>query len=365
MSARQMPLIDMDVHPSITRGTNFLPLLEPYLERSRHQRFLAKTKSSGYSLVPKIRYVLDFEVDVIDASDPAFVSEDLLDRHDISAALLVPLIFNSIPFVPFSDDGVAMAAAFNDYFVNEWLPADRRFQLAIGVDPRDPAAAAAEIERHGGTDRVIGVMMAPSDVLWGKKAYDPVFAAAQEHGLPIIAHLGNQEGEFPHSPRLPGGEAAFPAQRLALFSTVAMAHITSLVFEGTLMRFPRLKFAFLEYGFSWLPSLMWKLDARWKEFRPDTPWVRRPPSEYVVEQIRLSTQPIDEPPEPRYLESVFEMVRAERTLMYSTDYPHFDLDLPERTLKMIPEPIRERVCFENALESFGRLRLPVPATPGS
>jgi uncharacterized protein len=363
MSKPRTPLIDMDVHPSITRGTNFLGLLEPYLERSRYQRFLAKTKSSGYSLVPKIRYVLDFEVDVIDASDPSFVARDLLDEHQISAALLVPLIFNSIPFVPFIDDAVAMMGAFNEYFITEWLPVDERFQLAIGVDPRDPQAAALEIERHGATDRVIGVMMAPSDVLWGKKAYDPVFAAAQEHGLPVIAHLGNQEGEFPHSPRLPGGEAAFPAQRLALFSTVAMAHIASIVFEGALMRFPRLKFAFLEYGFSWLPSLMWKLDARWKEFRPDTPWVRRPPSEYILDQVRLSTQPIEEPPDPRHLESVFEMVGAERTLMYSTDYPHFDLDLPERTLRMIPEAVRSRVCFENALESFERLHLPVVSTP--
>ena len=56
-------------------------------------------------------------------------------------------------------------------------------------------------------------------------------------------------------------------QRTAMFATIAMAHIASIVFEGALMRFPRLKFAFLEYGFSWLASLMWKLDARWREFR--------------------------------------------------------------------------------------------------
>lgn len=365
MSKHPTPIIDMDVHPSITRGTDFLALLEPYLERSHYQRFLAKTRSSGYSLVPRIRYALDFNVDVIDASEPEFVAEDLLDKHEISAALLVPLIFNALPFIPYVDDGVALTAAFNDYFVSEWLSADPRFRLAIGVDPRDPQAAAAEIERIGGADGVIAVMMAPSDVLWGRKAYDPVFAAAQEHGLPIVAHLGNQEGEFPHSPRLPGGEPAFPAQRMSLFATVAMAHIASLVFEGALMRFPRLKFAFLEYGFSWLPSLMWKLDARWKEFRPDTPWVRRAPSEYIVEQIRLTTQPIDEPPNPRHLEQVFEMVDARRTLMFSTDYPHFDLNYPGRTIGMIPESIRGRVCFENALESFERLELPVPAAPSA
>ena len=363
MSTEQSPIVDMDVHPSITRGTNFLVLLKPYLERSRYQRFEIKTRSSGYSLVPKIRFALDFEVDTIDASDPGFVARDLLDRHGISAALLAPLIYNSIPFVPFVDDGVAMAAAFNDYFINEWLTADDRFRLTIGVDPRDPAAAAAEIERSAGADGVIGVMLPPSDVLWGKQVYDPVYAAAQEHGLPIIAHLGNQEGEFPHSPRLPGGEPAFAVQRLAKFPTVAMAHLTSLVFEGALMRFPRLKFAFLEYGFSWLPTLLWRLDSRWKEFRPDTPWVKRRPSEYIVDQVRFSTQPIDEPERPEYLTQTLEMAHAERTLMFSTDYPHFDLNLPERTLRMIPAKIRSRVAWENAVESFPRLKLPVPATP--
>jgi uncharacterized protein len=361
MSSRQTPIIDMDVHPSITRGTSFLPLLKPYLDHARYRRFEIKTQSSGYSLVPKIRYALDFEVDTVTADDPAFMAEHLLDEHGISAALLVPLIYNSIPFVPFEDDGIAMAGAFNDYFVHEWLTADPRFRLAIGVDPRDPAAAAAEIERIGGSEGVIGVLVPPSDLLWGKRYYDPIYAAAQEHGLAVIAHVGNQEGEFPHSPRLPGGEPAFAAQRLAMFPTVAMAHLTSLVFEGALMRFPRLTFAFLEYGFSWLPSLMWRLDARWKEFRPDTPWIQRPPSEYIVERIRFSTQPIDEPEKPEYLAQTMEMAHAEQTLMFSTDYPHFDLNLPERTLRMIPEPIRSRVCWENAVASFARLTLPVPA----
>jgi predicted TIM-barrel fold metal-dependent hydrolase len=54
------------------------------------------------------------------------------------------------------------------------------------------------------------------------------------------------------------------------------------------------------------------------------------------------------------------MVHAERTLMFSTDYPHFDQDLPARTLNTIPEAMRSRVMYENALESFERLHIPLP-----
>jgi predicted TIM-barrel fold metal-dependent hydrolase len=365
MTRRDTPLIDTDVHPSITRGKNFIGLLEPYLESSRYRRLLSKTQASGYSLVPKIRYALEFDVDITDASEPRTVCEDLLDQHGIDAALLVPLIFDAIPFVPFIDDAVDLMSAFNDYFAEEWLSYDERLKMTIGVDPRDPAAAAREIARSGGREGVVGVMMAPSDILWGGRYYDPVFAAAEEHGLPIVAHLGNQEGEFPHSPKLPGGEPAFAAQRISMFSTVAMAHIASLVFEGAIMRFPRLKFAFLEYGFSWLPSLMWKLDSKWKEFRADTPWVKRPPSEYILESVRFSTQPLDEPRDRRHLEQVFEMVEADRTLMFSTDYPHWDVDYPERALSLIPADVRSRVCWENAVETFGRLRLPAAAGPAA
>ena len=43
------------------------------------------------------------------------------------------------------------------------------------------------------------------------------------------------------------------------------------------------------------PALLWRLDAYWKALRSEVPWVKRPPSEYVREHVRLASQPIERP----------------------------------------------------------------------
>ena len=81
---------------------------------------------------------------------------------------------------------------------------------------------------------------------------------------------------------------------------VFFAQLTSLIGEGTFERFPGLRVALLEGGFTWLPSLMWRLDKEWKGLRRDIPWVRRPPSETIRERVRLSVQPLEPYTHPTY-----------------------------------------------------------------
>ena len=44
--------------------------------------------------------------------------------------------------------------------------------------------------------------------------------------------------------------------------------------------------------------------------------------------------------------------------MFSTDYPHWDFDDPDQTLRTLPEAWREPIRFRTAAELFG---VPVPA----
>jgi uncharacterized protein len=44
--------------------------------------------------------------------------------------------------------------------------------------------------------------------------------------------------------------------------------------------------------------------------------------------------------------------------MFSSDYPHWDFDAPDRTLRELPAEWREPIAARNAAEFF---RLPVPA----
>ena len=50
---------------------------------------------------------------------------------------------------------------------------------------------------------------------------------------------------------------------------------------------------------------------------------------------------------------MLDVIRAEKTLMFSSDYPHWDFDDPRRALADLPKPMRERVFSQNAIETFG------------
>jgi uncharacterized protein len=91
-------------------------------------------------------------------------------------------------------------------------------------------------------------------------------------------------------------------------------------------RFPRLRYVFTGVGFAWLVDLMWKMDGYWKTAREETPWVKRAPSEYVKSNVLFSSQPFIEPDKPEHVASLLDMIHAETTLMFATDYPHWDGD---------------------------------------
>jgi predicted TIM-barrel fold metal-dependent hydrolase len=135
-----------------------------------------------------------------------------------------------------------------------------------------------------------------------------------------------------------------------------MAHIfqtqlTSLVSEGTFAELPELRITMVEGGWTWLPSLMWRLDKNWKGLRREIPWASQPPSEYIRQHVRFTTQPIDGPPNPKHLRQIVDQLGSDDLLLYATDYPHWHADddpggglpielSPERAAKIMSENAR-------------------------
>lgn len=98
---------------------------------------------------------------------------------------------------------------------------------------------------------------------------------------------------------------------------------------------------------------MWRIDKEWKGLRHNTPWVKRPPSEYMREHIRLTTQPIDGPSEPRYLRQIIEQMDSDEMLMFASDYPHWQYDTPTEALPVqLEEDLLKKILSENAREWY-------------
>jgi predicted TIM-barrel fold metal-dependent hydrolase len=132
-----------------------------------------------------------------------------------------------------------------------------------------------------------------------------------------------------------------------------MAHLVSLVMEGVFERLPGFRFLFIEEGLSWAPHVTWRLDKDYKGNRSECPWLTRLPSEYIHDHCYYSTQPIDEPAKPEHLVHLLEMIDASRTVLFATDYPHWDFDNPKVALSHVPVEMRERIFVGNALDLYG------------
>jgi predicted TIM-barrel fold metal-dependent hydrolase len=345
--------IDADIHPTVVGG---IAAVADYLSTAWRRRL------STVSL-PVLR--ADSPIGVVRrdaagpggepaASTPELVAADHLDRHEVEAALLVSLEAGRAAYLPGRREASTLVGAFNQHLVERWLRADSRLRLAITVAPRDPAAAVEEIRRWTDEPAVAAVYLPLLDLLMGDVHYYPIFEAAQEAGLPIYSHPGTAEGEWQGAPTLAGGPATSYALRRAMLPQVAQSNLASLVYEGVLERFTEVKFVFAEYGFSWVPHVLWRMDKDWRGLRPYFPWVKRPPIEYVVERVRFTSQPIEEPPDPEHFDQLLSMIHAEQTLMFSSDYPHWDNDFPRRTFGSLAPDLRRRLLYDNAA---GTLRL--------
>jgi predicted TIM-barrel fold metal-dependent hydrolase len=108
---------------------------------------------------------------------------------------------------------------------------------------------------------------------------------------------------------------------------------------------------FVEFGFLWLLPTLWRMDRVWRQLRREVPWVRRSPIDAVARQCRFTTQPTDEPDNPHHFETLTSMLGYEH-LCFSSDYPHWDNEMPGHVFRHLPEPARQQVFRDNALRTF-------------
>ena len=131
-----------------------------------------------------------------------------------------------------------------------------------------------------------------------------------------------------------------------------MHHLTSLLTNGVFDRHPGLRVMMVEWGFTWMPWVLWSLDAQYAMLRKESPAVRQLPSESFRAHVRTSSQPWDyvEKGEMRALLDSFEGI--DELLCFSTDYPHYDADEPGRVANWLPACWHSNVFYENADRFF-------------
>jgi len=338
-------IIDCDIHVNIS---NECPL-EPFIPAAFREAFAFKQNS-----MPGHGYANPFGVirRDLDAATAADLARLHLDPLGIAYGVLQPSAGIGANLIHAIDVGNAFARAVNDWQIANYVEADPRLLGSVCVNMADPAAAAAEIRRIGGHPRIVQALSAgESNFLFGHRSYDPVYEACGEMGLPFAIHPGS-EGSLRSS--TPQGRPSSYFEWHNSLPLTFQAHLGSFVAEGTFEKFPGLRVLFVEGGVSWLAPLLWRMDKNFKALRSTVPWLKEPPSAYVLRHCRLTTQPVEEPENPEHLLQIYSMIHAERTLCFSTDFPHWDFDDPSRAFpSRMPAGMKERILYDNAAELFG------------
>jgi predicted TIM-barrel fold metal-dependent hydrolase len=131
------------------------------------------------------------------------------------------------------------------------------------------------------------------------------------------------------------------------------SQMLSLILQGVFDRFPGLKVMFVEGNIAHFVPLVQRLDYHWKTLRSEVPNLQRKPSEYIHDHIWASTQPIDEPQNPRHLQEIIEEFCPDNVL-FASDYPHFDFDSPETVFPASFSPqLKEKIFRTNGMRFFG------------
>ena len=133
-----------------------------------------------------------------------------------------------------------------------------------------------------------------------------------------------------------------------------LIHMTNWILNGIPERFPKLKSIWVESGLAWVPFLMQRLDDQFMMRPSEAPQLKKPPSEYMRENCWYTTQPM-EVSNHKALQCTLEMINAESQLLFASDWPHFDFDLPSTIwdLPFLTEQAKRNILGLNAARIFG------------
>lgn len=343
----EFKVIDTDVHHDLSSVNDLLPYLSDHWKRYITDYGWKPLKTVPFHQVRKgTKFRADSIVDhAPPGSDFELLKKQLLDENNITYAVLGGWFHEATVATGWFEFAAARASAYNDYTIEKFLNKDKRLLGSITISS-DPEAAVKEIDRVGSHPQMVQVMLSVGNFTWGDPRYHPIFEAANRHGLVIGMHLS---ADISFS----GGDFLryYVAWRSA-HPQAYMNQIISLITNGVFDKYPDLKVALIEGGFEWVPFMMNRMDSAYKGLRQETPWVKRMPSDYFRDNMRFSTQPWHDISAKHFL-SIIDMMGSEDMLMFSTDYPHWDFDDPNRTIPpQISKDLKHKILYENARELY-------------
>ena len=262
------------------------------------------------------------------------------------------------------DFAYGLARAHNRAMV-DFCSADRRL-LAVGYVPLadfERSHAMAEETIAMGCTALLVPSACPARHSPSHVGLFPVWATAEEARIPVVFHVGGGgrlldpqyfANGLPPVPDFHGGAENFRSVDYMAIPFPPMQTLSTLIIDGILDRFPRLRIGVIEQGPVWVPSWMRQLDTTVDAFSKNEERLRRlalRPSEYVRRQVRVTPYPHE--PVGWIIEQT-----GEEVCLFSSDYPHVEggrnpLRRFEQSIAGLGERAKERFYCDNFVDLMG------------
>jgi len=223
----------------------------------------------------------------------------------------------------------------------------------------DLELSVKELKRCHDRLGLTGFTMTDAPESWGlpylnDNHWDPLWAEAQERGLPVNFHIGS--GLIPNA-----WEGIDQNCKVAALSTMLfmnnMKCLTQLIFSGLLDRFPSLKFVSVESGIGWIPFMLEACEYQMDQNLVNRGGLKLRPREYFKRQL--------------YASYWFENANTHNSLeqlggdnvMFETDFPHPTCLYPgvreqiQTSLAGLDRSLQRKVLYETAAKVYN---LPLP-----
>jgi len=304
--------VDCDVHVAAPQRDALAPYLPSHWEE--YLRVLM-----NYRQPPGVNWTYPVWPAMFAGPDDAPTISDL--QRDVLAGVDVAILhcYYGLESLNHPYLAPALARAVNSWLADEWLERDTRLRGSAVVAPQFPDAAVEEIERIGADGRFVEIMLpAWATAGYGTQRFWPILSAAARHGLVV----GITYGGLTATPPTPVNWMGSFFEDYGVATLPFASQLASIVYSGVLSEYPDLKLTVSESGWTWLPAFMWRMDAEWRAFQREIPWVAQPPSEYVRRHFRFTTQPTDMPPTAKEFRQVIDQLGSPELLLHASDYPH-------------------------------------------
>jgi predicted TIM-barrel fold metal-dependent hydrolase len=286
---------------------------------------------------------------------PANVHRDItLTRRSMEAmgarfAVLYPTTCMRLAIQPKRDWEYWLTLAYNRWIANDLLPQEPQLKGMLYLPLHHASECLEMIEELGSKPGIAGCVIAsPRYERVHAKGMMRIFAAMEERGLVLAFHgMANwEEGSYTALDR-------WGAVQALGVPHANMIHLTNWLMHGLPERFPKLDVLWLESGVAWAHYLMQRLDATYMARVADAPLLKEKPSHYM-RRMFYSSQPLERPDDPAALEVAFRAINAETQLVWGSNFPAHDFDVPATIwdLPFLSEAAKKAILGGNAMRLF-------------